>query len=669
MKVRPIHETHTVASSLGTIHATIDQENIGGVLHMLSNVYSHPEEAVVREYSTNALDSHVAAGNPAPIEVTLPREGDKQPMLVIRDYGLGLDKAELHRTYLSYGASTKRDSDDYNGTLGIGSKAGLTYAPLGFQVAAVKDGHKILAVVAQDSDGVGVMEILAEFDTNELNGVTISVPVESGDCWKFTNAARDLFSYWAKGTVLVDGAQPESVYDNADLIWLDEGVAIGRGIDSKIVMANVAYNCDITTTFGYGVIAYVPVGSVHFTPSREELHYTDLTNDTVATLKDYLADRERDVMTRFLTGAGNAFQRLREFHNVRDMLPYQAKRTFERAVRPGLPKDPAPLTGTGYRWRPGKRNGVATFESLHYNAIKDLNDVVIVGYPFQSKTLTSTQKARLNRFTDWVVNEGHRPYTTNVVCLPGPRDNVEMLEGRDNVWTWDEVVAATPPLPKVKGGSRPKTEYRVWVNGVEKLLTADEIAPTDGPIVWHSFSRWGLRDQSRLYPEAQHVMLRASQVDKFVRLHPTAVEFFFYKQQVAAAVKAALTEADGVRHHGQEWEWLAGDHARILDPALAEVLRIVAASQDSDTLRRARELHIAPEVPESLKGHEDRYPLLRTVSTRWERDRCLDELVLYMNARYLRDEEERQVAEEAEVLANSGIDASIDDDVDVADEV
>ena len=64
---------------------SIDESATAHLMDVLTKLYSDPELAVLREYSTNAWDSHIAAGVKRPIEVTLPTRFN--PILTIRDYG------------------------------------------------------------------------------------------------------------------------------------------------------------------------------------------------------------------------------------------------------------------------------------------------------------------------------------------------------------------------------------------------------------------------------------------------------------------------------------------------------------------------------------------------------------------------------------------------------
>ena len=91
----------------GTSHKmNIKSEFMEHVMSMLANMYSRPREAVLREYSTNALDAQIETGNTAlngfhnpatgaAIEVELP--GPLSQFLKIRDYGIGLNEDDMVR--------------------------------------------------------------------------------------------------------------------------------------------------------------------------------------------------------------------------------------------------------------------------------------------------------------------------------------------------------------------------------------------------------------------------------------------------------------------------------------------------------------------------------------------------------------------------------------------
>src|SRR5579862_6090082 len=108
---------------------TMDAESIAVMIeNSRDGFYSNKELAPLREYSTNARDSHIASGMPyRPIEITHPTV--MEPELKIRDFGKGLTIDQLEEIYFKYWKSTKRNTNDQNGCLGIGAKSAFAYAP------------------------------------------------------------------------------------------------------------------------------------------------------------------------------------------------------------------------------------------------------------------------------------------------------------------------------------------------------------------------------------------------------------------------------------------------------------------------------------------------------------------------------------------------------------
>lgn len=206
MKPSVRNVVHSVGDVQEETRMSIDQESLAHIMNLLTDLYSDRQMAVIREYASNALDSHIEAGNPDPIEVTLPTSFN--PNLIITDRGVGLTVDDMRDIYSMYGRSTKRDTNDAVGMLGLGCKSGLTYA-LSFTVTAVKNGVRTVAVVTKDSDGVGIIKILDTMATDEPNGVTVSIPVDSYDISSFRYKADQLFKFWKPGTVLVNGEEPE----------------------------------------------------------------------------------------------------------------------------------------------------------------------------------------------------------------------------------------------------------------------------------------------------------------------------------------------------------------------------------------------------------------------------------------------------------------------------
>jgi hypothetical protein len=277
------------------------------LMSVLTDLYAEPALATIREISTNAHDSHVAAGNKAPIEVTLPNE--MRQTFVVKDQGVGMSSKDVTERYAAYGYSSKRDTDEQTGMLGLGCKAPLTYSSQ-FTVQAVKDGRLTIVLITRDADGCGAVQVISETDTLDPNGVEVQVPVSN--VRSFNQYAHNFYQFWAPNTVKVNGKAPVSVFDpnhEAQPNLLDPEVALISNRQNTItgdyvVMGNVPYRLDSSHLLGAGnagrynnysrnyIVVRVPIGSVDFTPSREGLHYTKSTLSTLADIRTWVAGKQ-----------------------------------------------------------------------------------------------------------------------------------------------------------------------------------------------------------------------------------------------------------------------------------------------------------------------------------------------------------------------------------------
>jgi len=259
-------------------------------------MYKNKIRAVIREISTNAVDAQIEAGNPdTPIKVTLPTI--LEPTFKVRDFGTGLAPEDIMSLY-TYGASTKRHTNLLNGALGLGSKSPFAYAKA-FTTTSFWNGRKYTYSVYSDN-GSPTVALLGETETDEPNGLEVSVPVMDKDVYDFEREAKFVYRFFSTdidcnidlGVKLKD-QKPSYGKDN----W---GVYPVVGFDSYIVMANVAYSLsslgipDTTSLQTQGLVVFVDTGDVEFAASREEL---SLTEGTIAYLKNLAKKISKDIDT------------------------------------------------------------------------------------------------------------------------------------------------------------------------------------------------------------------------------------------------------------------------------------------------------------------------------------------------------------------------------------
>jgi hypothetical protein len=252
-----------------------------------SGLYANKIRAIIRELSCNAVDSHVAAGRTTtPFDVHLPNS--LEPHFSIRDYGTGLSHEQVTSIYTTYFESTKTDSNDYIGALGLGSKSPFSYTD-NFTVTAIKDGRKGIYSAFINSDGVPSIAQMMTEDTDEPDGVEVKFSVNDNyDFSKFRDEACHVYTYFALRPVIAGSAGFEFrdvEYESKDII---PGVhSYARGGKSMAVMGNIAYPIEVPNTdknlgelanlLSCGLELHFAIGEVDFQASREGLSYIPST--------------------------------------------------------------------------------------------------------------------------------------------------------------------------------------------------------------------------------------------------------------------------------------------------------------------------------------------------------------------------------------------------------
>ena len=261
-----------------------------------SGLYSNKPMAIVRELSANAADAHVLNGNKkVPFEIKLPNRLDNQ--FYIKDFGPGLSHEEVMKLYTTYFESTKSESNDFIGGLGLGSKSPFSYTD-SFTVEARQKGMKrTYSAFVAESGIPQIVQLGISEKTNEPDGLTIGFPVSPGDYAAFAKEAQRILP-WFEPAPTVLGASitplPEplrvakgvSVYSTIP-VW-NEGGYYNNSADSTYVrMGNVIYplswadagleeDTEMMSILNHGRNCYVfdiPIGDVEVAASREGLQY------------------------------------------------------------------------------------------------------------------------------------------------------------------------------------------------------------------------------------------------------------------------------------------------------------------------------------------------------------------------------------------------------------
>ena len=302
--------THTVEKSGQFEESQFSIEASAKAFMILSDgLYSNKILAVIRELSTNAYDSHVDAGRGGkPFDVHLPTRFE--PHFHVRDYGTSMTHEQCMTLYTTYFRSTRNNSNDAVGCLGLGSKAPFAYSD-SFTVEAFLSGEKRIYAAHRDANGSPTFCLMDTVPTDEEDGIKVSLPVQINDIDTFRKEARNVYEYF--------NVRPNL---NVDDIYYRDGNTLLGGEDGSwkfldcchsnaIVMGQICYPIDedsIGSRYddndkiynflwqSAGLRLYANIGDVDITPSRESLSYTPQTKQNIRNMLQKVMDDIKDTV-------------------------------------------------------------------------------------------------------------------------------------------------------------------------------------------------------------------------------------------------------------------------------------------------------------------------------------------------------------------------------------
>lgn len=631
-----------------SIEMSIDTNSLAHIMSVLTNLYSDPEMAVLREYSCNARDSHLAVGQTRPIEITLPNNFEK--FLVIEDFGLGLSIDDITDIYSRYGASTKRGTNEQTGMLGLGSKSALTYATQ-FTMTAVKDGIRSEVLISVKVDGSGKMEVMDTVTTNEPNGVRITIPTAPQN--NFAEKARKFFQYWAEGTVLVNGEQPETIGDLTDLgdgMYLTDTVRSWQTREQNdiVVMGGVPYPLPpeyknkLENVIRHYAVFYVPMGDVDFVPSREEMNLTPRTKDYLSNLIDRLIQNVGKVVAREINGCTEFPEALAVATKWRSVGNFEQKQKFTFR---GLD---IPLYFERKHWLyDGTYQYGSRKQSKEYRASADRlgKSVFVHGYTSDS----SPSKTIREKVWKWLENNGH------------DKRDIIIYADTDFVGAWSTAIKVdyadvkATKLPTTKSVSAGQVRTYDWDTVQNNGGLKQENLPDTTKVAYYSPTALNTNDyrashRSKLYAIGQamgYTLVEASagRFSRLVREIPNAITAQEMVKQYITARTSKLSSRDVAMYHYSSYadvHSLKGHLDGVKDTRLvAEVDDYHLANKTvSDVWSSVRDDSrifgdyqstsdlLATDYELSLT----QYPLLRSIMGLGEN--IVDEVIIYLNAKY-----------------------------------
>lgn len=321
----PVDNTQNI-TSIGSVNigkVTATAKNIPFLINAVTDrIYKDKLAAIVREYSTNAWDAHNLVKKPtSTIIVTLPTID--LPYFKVRDFGTGLTQNEISDIYCILGESTKRESNEFNGQLGLGCKSAFGYTD-SFTVTSYNSGKlSIYNIIKGDDQKEGQVLLMGTTDSDET-GIEICIPIKIEDITTIKSKAIGFFKYWKELPTIINLSLEEieiiNKFQSSTASFTENGWEIRSKSEysakALAIMGQVAYPIDWSLIFNKiatipekrvileilrsnDIFLYFPIGKLKFTINREELEYTETTiqnleikfNEMIETFKKLFIDR------------------------------------------------------------------------------------------------------------------------------------------------------------------------------------------------------------------------------------------------------------------------------------------------------------------------------------------------------------------------------------------
>lgn len=480
-----------VERSEGFIETQFKIANSAHVMRILrTGIYSNKIRACIKETVSNAQDAHVEALiKNRPVEVILPNH--LEPTFKVRDYGNSMTHQIVMELYSTYGLSTKSQSNDYIGMMGIGKFACFAYAPA-FQVSCIQNNVKRVYNMYLDETDKGAIALLFETYTDEENGTEVSIEVKPADIGTFVNEARELFRFWEPAPIVKGNPDYAPIVNEWHLKNDSWGFRKAKyGGVSYVVMGGVPYQLnsrDIpnltnvhSSLIDKALVIFAKIGDVDVSASREQVSYT---NKTIKFVKDKLAQIEAEIKATVESKMGSInseyearkfwydlFQEQGELNVVKDIIKGIVEVKYNGTVI-GSPSFDAPFNGYRLEYYRDKqwnrrvscRDIVKMFHIIGYVENEKQNKFESIFVDFGGKG-----KGKLRNYIRHWLNEKKADDEREIFVLqPANRQEFEEWLTKTGIpaeifHNLDEVVKLPPKAKVVKEKSIKPEGFNCWV--------------------------------------------------------------------------------------------------------------------------------------------------------------------------------------------------------------
>jgi hypothetical protein len=277
-------------------------------------LYSDGITALIRELTCNAVDAHIAAGTvDKEIEITFPSLFEDS--FVLRDYGTGLSHDDVVKLYTTYFKSTKTNSNEFTGGLGIGSKSVFAYSD-NFNLESFFNGTKY-SYFLYKNNGFPCVSLVSEEPTTEHNGLKITIAVQREDVYRFKEKGQNILKWF--------GNVP--IKTNIDIKKLtptleetEYALYSSYNTQSGVLMGNIFYPHKMSVVSIHdSIVLKIAIGEVDITASREALEYTDKTKKAIESRIEKLTEQIVVKLNKEIAKEDNYFKACLKYYHYKSI--------------------------------------------------------------------------------------------------------------------------------------------------------------------------------------------------------------------------------------------------------------------------------------------------------------------------------------------------------------
>ena len=324
-----LQDTPNTIAQIGTSNeASFKMKTSRKAFQILSDLYSDKPLAIVRELGCNAADSMVMAGKgDQPFYVHLPNA--LEPWLTIQDFGTGISHKNIYDIYSTYFESTKSNTNDQIGCLGLGSKSPFCYTD-NFAVTSIVDGEKRIYNAYFNQNNTPTIALMSTEKTTEGNGIAIQIPVKSDDFSTFNVAVKKAFRFFDVKPIVEGGVVDWNIeapifqgdgWASYEKFNYGEAYAVMGGVTYQINTYHLEHkHRDMLNRAG--LVLKFKMGELDFTPSRESLSYDEATIKALNEKMEFISKNFRDKLVEMIDAKENIFDAIKSVHHIMEKFSF-----------------------------------------------------------------------------------------------------------------------------------------------------------------------------------------------------------------------------------------------------------------------------------------------------------------------------------------------------------